>query len=201
MTTKTDRWTRSQLLIALNLYHKVSFGMFHPNPGSGPGQDAGGHFAALGPHGFGVSPVPAQGIPSSGILRSYHLNPTAYHTHNLSASRPVPHPNRQTPGPKPLPSATPSPSLPGLLTSGPRNPATGLSGCRRPLTAWPSASVRCCHPELAQVLASLPPILPVCRPSCTNSSSVPGITIWELCSVLWNPPPVPPKFPRTIWEL
>jgi len=29
MATSTERWTRGQLLIALNLYHKVSFGMFH----------------------------------------------------------------------------------------------------------------------------------------------------------------------------
>lgn len=28
MPTRTN-WTRPQLLIALNLYHKVSFGMFH----------------------------------------------------------------------------------------------------------------------------------------------------------------------------
>ncbi len=33
MPTHTN-WPRSQLLIALNLYHKVSFGMFHANPGS-----------------------------------------------------------------------------------------------------------------------------------------------------------------------
>lgn len=31
MSTTPERktWTRPQLLIALNLYHKVSFGMFH----------------------------------------------------------------------------------------------------------------------------------------------------------------------------
>lgn len=31
MATVSERtnWTRSQLLVALNLYHKVSFGMFH----------------------------------------------------------------------------------------------------------------------------------------------------------------------------
>lgn len=33
MPIRTD-WTRSQLLIALNLYHKVAFGKFHANPGS-----------------------------------------------------------------------------------------------------------------------------------------------------------------------
>jgi putative restriction endonuclease len=29
MATKKDQWTRDQLLIALNLYHKVAFGKFH----------------------------------------------------------------------------------------------------------------------------------------------------------------------------
>ncbi len=43
--TRTD-WIRSQLLIALNLYHKVAFGSSTRTPGRSPGKDARGDHCA-----------------------------------------------------------------------------------------------------------------------------------------------------------